>query len=194
MSHHVIITGTGRAGTTFLMQLLTALGFDTGFTKDTPIDINARAGLEKILNYEDAPYIVKSPFFCDHMKEVLENKNFIIDHVIIPVRDIKAAALSRKRVVERTKSNLPPSKITGGLWGTDNFEKQEDILLNKFYNLMLALSASKVPLILLQYPKLIKDRIYLFEKLLPILPSDLTVSMFLNAFDETVKPEWINAT
>ena len=29
--HKVIITGTGRAGTTFLMQLLTAIGLDTGF-------------------------------------------------------------------------------------------------------------------------------------------------------------------
>ena len=29
--HHVIITGTGRSGTTLLIQLLTELGLDTGF-------------------------------------------------------------------------------------------------------------------------------------------------------------------
>lgn len=29
--HHIIISGTGRAGTTFLVQLLTELELDTGF-------------------------------------------------------------------------------------------------------------------------------------------------------------------
>lgn len=29
---HIIISGTGRAGATFLVQLFTALGIDTGFT------------------------------------------------------------------------------------------------------------------------------------------------------------------
>ncbi len=33
--HKVIITGTGRAGTTFLVQLLTELGLDTGYTRRT---------------------------------------------------------------------------------------------------------------------------------------------------------------
>ena len=28
---HVVITGTGRAGTTFLIEVLTILGLDTGF-------------------------------------------------------------------------------------------------------------------------------------------------------------------
>ena len=31
--HKVIITGTGRAGTTFLVQLLTEMGLDTGYTR-----------------------------------------------------------------------------------------------------------------------------------------------------------------
>ena len=29
--HKLVITGTGRAGTTFLVQLLTELGLDTGY-------------------------------------------------------------------------------------------------------------------------------------------------------------------
>jgi hypothetical protein len=75
---HVVITGTGRAGTTFLVQLLTCLGLDTGFDINTmevlptartahigsmglsPI---ARAGLEMDIRHAQAPYIVKSPFF-----------------------------------------------------------------------------------------------------------------------------------
>ena len=44
--HHIIISGTGRAGTTFLVQLLTELGLDTGFPKGQKIDQNSSAGLE----------------------------------------------------------------------------------------------------------------------------------------------------
>jgi hypothetical protein len=65
---HVIISGTGRAGTTFLVQLLTELGLDTGLT-DSHTDIfeNCNAGMEKDLREPDAPYIVKSPFLCDYL-------------------------------------------------------------------------------------------------------------------------------
>ena len=60
---HVVISGTGRARTTFPIQLLIHLGLDTGF------DVNAielfpiaRAGFEKDIRDAKAPYIVKSPF------------------------------------------------------------------------------------------------------------------------------------
>lgn len=46
-SNQVIISGTGRAGTTFLIQLLTCLGFDTGFANvEAAIDPNCNAGME----------------------------------------------------------------------------------------------------------------------------------------------------
>jgi hypothetical protein len=45
--HHVIISGTGRAGTTFLGQLLTALKLDTGFYNPfADIDPISNAGME----------------------------------------------------------------------------------------------------------------------------------------------------
>ena len=54
---HVVITGTGRAGTTFLVELLTALGMDTGYDVDdlpTRKSTVARAGLE----HEDRKSVV----------------------------------------------------------------------------------------------------------------------------------------
>ena len=33
MSNKILITGTGRCGTTFLIKLFTFLGFDTGYDK-----------------------------------------------------------------------------------------------------------------------------------------------------------------
>jgi hypothetical protein len=55
----IIIAGTGRAGTTFLVQMLTALGFGTGFARDQSfqeVDEISHSGLEKALVDEDNPY------------------------------------------------------------------------------------------------------------------------------------------
>lgn len=46
---HIIISGTGRAGTTFLVQYLTAVGLNTGFSIEEAVnnaDHISHAGLE----------------------------------------------------------------------------------------------------------------------------------------------------
>jgi hypothetical protein len=59
--HHTVISGTGRAGTTFLVELFTNLKIDTGFSKDelkTFKFSNCNAGLErKMMN--DSYYLYK---------------------------------------------------------------------------------------------------------------------------------------
>jgi hypothetical protein len=62
VNHHCLISGTGRAGTTFLVVLLTRLGLDTGFAEETMmIDEIARAGLEHAFIEPTSPYLIKSP-------------------------------------------------------------------------------------------------------------------------------------
>ena len=64
----VLITGTGKSGTTFLVHLLTALEFDTGFNlgnlKDFMIE-RSFGGLEIPIRgkyaQEKTPYIIKNP-------------------------------------------------------------------------------------------------------------------------------------
>src|SRR5258706_14981308 len=70
--HHIIISGTGRAGTTFLIQLLTELGLDTGFPKGLTLDLNSRAGMELDIRDPHAPYVIKSPWLCDYLDDVLK--------------------------------------------------------------------------------------------------------------------------
>ena len=61
--NHFVITGTGRTGTTFLIELLTNLGLETGFR---PAELsskkskNARAGFEHDMRSKDCPYIIKA--------------------------------------------------------------------------------------------------------------------------------------
>jgi acetyl esterase/lipase len=202
---HVVITGTGRAGTTFLVQLLTYLGLDTGFTPqdvDKHVRTTSRAGLEHDIRDDSAPYIVKSPWFCDHGAQVLKRDDILIEHVFIPMRNLRAAAESRRYVQETTASEvspisrlvsrLKPSWVHGGLWHTSRQGEQEDVLLRQLYRLALALSESSVPVTFMHYPTVVKDSAYLYAKLAPVL-GDITPDQFDVAFQRVVRPEWVHS-
>lgn len=187
--NHILITGTGRAGTSFLVQLLTYLGIDTGFCKETivsELDQIGRAGLEYDIRNKNCPYVVKSPWFCDYADEVLCNKDINIEHVFIPIREIEQAAESRRFVTRNGGEK-------GGLWHTNSNKigDQEIILLNQIYKLMLALSSNNIPITLVNYPELTQKPEYLFEKLKPVLKT-ITYPDFLQAFNITVRPNLVN--
>src|SRR5688572_24304601 len=107
--HHIIISGTGRSGTTFLVQLFTSLGLDTGFPDPTSAVLaNCNGGMEWNIRDPNAPYIVKSPWLCDSLDEILEQGDVVVDHALIPVRELYAAAESRRDVSRRTDHALFP--------------------------------------------------------------------------------------
>lgn len=202
---HVVITGTGRAGTTFLVELLTHLGLDTGYAIDTLADRKdprARAGLEHDIRKDDSPYIVKSPSFCDYADEVLARKEIAIDHVFIPMRDLNAAAESRRfvkasavaewSIVQRILHTFYRRRVRGGLWHTQRASDQETVLADQLYKLVLALSATNIPVTLLRFPRIIKDRAYLQEKLAPML-AGVTADQFDAAFQAVVRPDLAHA-
>ena len=170
MRNHVVITGTGRAGTTFLVELLTHIGLDTGFTVgNIPVfkNIYCNAGLEHNLRSEDPPYIVKDPAFCDYCDQILENKGIDIERVYIPVRDLSESAESRRRIASG-------GTLAGGLWGTDSMEPgdQELALAEKQQNLLLNLAKTQIPVVFIHYPLMLKDAEYLFDKLIDLLWTD----------------------
>jgi hypothetical protein len=209
LKHHVIITGTGRTGTTFLVELLTNLGLDTGFsTKDIPFKKRkeARAGLEHDLRRKGRafPYIVKNPMFCDYAEEIICRDDIIIEHIFVPIRELHAAAESRRYVTKVNISNEPiwkrlkytirPKLYAGGLLHTRSMEpgKQEDILLKRLYKLMFVLSDKTIPITFMRYPRIVKDCRYLFSKLKPIL-KNITFKSFSEAFNKTVQPKLIHS-
>lgn len=129
MRNHVVITGTGRAGTIFLIELLTKLGLDTGFAKDDLAFHKhelSHGGLERDIRKDDCPFVVKSPWFCDYVEEVLAREDIAIDHVFIPIRDLHGAAESRRNISSRKVKD-------GGLWNTKSHKpgEQESILAGK---------------------------------------------------------------
>jgi len=189
--HHTIISGTGRAGTTFLVKLLTNLGLDTGYSLwDLHVWANCNAGLERDLRAEDAPYIVKSPWICDTIDEVAADPRIVIDYAIIPMRTLEAAAESR-RYVERTSDRDQfegPGGLPGGLWHTDDPARQEGVLARQFHKLMVGLAKTEARIILLHYPRLTHDPVYLAEKLAPLVGD----RPFLDVFRKTVDPTLVH--
>lgn len=204
---HVMITGTGRAGTTFLVELLTHLGLDTGFSADSVEQKKhrlGRAGLEHDIRKDDSPYIVKSPWFCDYAEEVISRDDILIEHIFVPIRDLHAAAESRRHVSEtglsnrtflaRLKSLIKPKQFAGGVVHVNSSDsvKQEDVLLKQLYKLMLAISDAEIPVTLIRYPRLTKDSSYLFGKLKPVL-QEIEFQSFQDTFNKVVRPDLVNS-
>lgn len=200
-----MITGTGRARTTFLVELFTHLGLETGFGTD---DIASnkfkivRAGLEHDLRNNGCPYIVKSPHFCDYSNDVLRQDDIVIEHVFIPIKDLQAAAESRRYVskagvkelslAQRIKLMIRPGGVAGGLWHTNKPEEQEEILLKQVYKLVLALSDTNIPVTLMHYPRITQDNQYLFSKLKPVLPN-IELELLCDTFNNVVRPELVHS-
>src|SRR5882724_11244440 len=141
-SHKVIITGTGRAGTTFLVRLFTELGLDTGYTRDNwqkDYFAHCNAGLEHELNDPKAPYIVKNPGLCESLESELRNGRVAIDLAIIPVCELDAAASSRIRI-GGTNGAVP-----GGLLGTSDPAHQKGVLAELFHRLVYTLVSHDIP-------------------------------------------------
>ena len=188
---HVIISGTGRAGTTFLVQLLTRLGLDTGYQADTiEVSLLARAGLEMDILAPTAPYIVKSPNLCDLVEEVLAS-SVRIEHAIIPIRQFDAAAASRAYVQKITTGSADGKTVVGGLWRTDKADEQVSVLRVKFTKLIEVLVRHDIPMTFLSYPRLVRDPDYLYGKL-QFLLADIDLATFRKTFDELVRPEWVH--
>jgi hypothetical protein len=202
MRHHVIITGTGRTGTSFLVQLLTRLGLDTGFKLNelnSKLDPIGRAGLESNIREDSAAYVVKSPNISNYIHEILEDPEIKLDLVIIPIRDIEEATESRVKV---SKDNLKQKGVLGQIFGskrghaggmikTSDPEKQQFILLRSLSHLLVECAKHDQPIALLHYPKLMDEPTYLYRKLKPIL-GEISEKDFLLAHKEMLRPDWVS--
>src|SRR5271166_3597236 len=98
---HVLIAGTGRAGTSFLVRYLTELGLDTELSRQGAAaawDETANAGLETVPlagQAWDLPYVLKFPWTDQLIDQILDDGVIRLDTVIVPVRDLNEAATSR---------------------------------------------------------------------------------------------------
>jgi hypothetical protein len=187
--HKVIISGTGRCGTTFLVHLLTELGLDTGISArnwDRKYYEHSNAGLEHDLLDPVTPYIVKNPALCETLPAALATGRFVIDHAYVPIRELGAAAASRADVGGGNGS------VAGGLWGTSDAASQRAVLAEMFHGLLHTLAANDIPHTLILFPRMVSDPDYTFGKL-GFLLNGTSREGFRKAFDRVASPSLVHS-
>jgi hypothetical protein len=210
MKHHLLIAGTGRAGTSLLVRFLNELGLETHIAvhqDGSGWDDNANAGLEdKLLRGGAAPYVVKSPWLFQSIDEVLLSQDIAIDGVIVPVRDLSEAASSRTilelqnihRSQEWFSEEAAPWKAWGStpggmLYSLDPLD-QARLLAVGFHHLVERLVTAEVPVFLLAFPKFTEDPLYLYRCLKACLPANVTEQDAIAAHGRIVDPGKVRVT
>jgi len=175
---HLLIGGTGRAGTTLLVRYFTALGFDTGFSAEDVaqrVDPISHGGLEHSLGRTvgrggQLPYVAKSPYFGEHLGEYLERGELRVRCFILPMRDLFDAAESRRNVSRRAAlAGKDPDRHPGGVIKAKQRRGQEQKLAVQFYTLLHGLVSHDVPVRFLRFPEFATGEQSLFEALEPLL-------------------------
>jgi hypothetical protein len=185
----IVITGTGRSGTTLLVQLLDALGLDTGLAegKLTRYAHGVRAGLECRVDDPDAPRVVKDMTLGFRMRSLLEAGEVQIAHVLLPSRRLDVAVASRVRAAGYGKQPFRP----GGLTGTLHATEQEEVLVRMRHEITSALDDFGVPYTELEFPRFALDATYAFECLSFLVPT-ATPADVARALEECVRPDLIH--
>tara|TARA_B100000902_G_scaffold271962_1_gene257908 strand:- start:69 stop:614 length:546 start_codon:yes stop_codon:yes gene_type:complete len=173
----ILITGTGRSGTTFLIKIFSFLDFDTGFNINNYkkyIHSNCNSGMEN--PYNAKPYILKSPGFMSDIEKIVKNKeNITIKTVIIPIRDFKTSA----------KSRVKHGRRPGGLWGANDELSQINFYKNILTNYIYISTKYDINTIFVDFDRMINDKKYLFNKLKNILDEkNINFKTFSDAYDE----------
>jgi hypothetical protein len=156
----IVITGTGRAGTTLLVAMLTDLGLDTGYRPGIVPELRA-GGLETNIEKPNAPRVIKAPGLSTRMRSLLDEGKVAIEHVIIPMRDLDVAAASRVRVAQYGRA----LGVRGGYTGTRRASGQRDVLANMFYELVFTVAQFDLPHTFLAFPRFAHDWKYTYDKL-----------------------------
>lgn len=200
---HILIGGTGRAGTTLLVQYFTALGFDTGFTLDRArreVDPISSGGLEHslgrtVLRGHRLPYVAKSPSYGEQLGELIDSGSLTVQCFIVPMRPLSAAAMSRQRVSEEAgRAGLDPTGHPGGVLGDSTDERsQRRRLAARFYELLRVAAVHEISVYLLDFPAFVMRENYLFERLAPLLTTHgVTVEQSARALASVAEPELIH--
>jgi hypothetical protein len=205
---HILIGGTGRAGTTLLVQWFTVLGFDTGFSVSealTRADPISHGGLEHSLGRTlgagaRLPYVAKSPWLGPKLGGYLDDGQLRVRAAIVPLRNLHDAAESRRQVSSRAEeAGHNPERHPGGVVGAGRAgtraaaKRQERLLARRFYELVQTLVSYDVPIYFLRFPEFARGQQDPFLALKPLLESHgVTHDEAQQAMVKVLRPELIH--
>ena len=185
----IVITGTGRAGTTLLVQILDELGLDTGLAegKLSAYGPTARAGFESRIDDPDAPTVVKDMTLGFRFREVLDHCDVAIGHVLLPDRRLDIAAASRVRAAGYGSRPFRRGALTGTLRATE----QEEVLAGMRAEIVAVLEERGIPHTFIDFPRFATDATYTHDRLRPVVP-DASLADVERALRQTVRPDMIH--
>lgn len=204
---HLLIAGTGRAGTSFLVKYLSELGLDTHLSRhgaQAYWDEQAHAGLEDMPLVGDdrsLPYVVKSPYAYQFIDALLARDDIQLDGVIIPIRDLIEAASSRSLTeiqhLQRSVPWLPQLDKTweqwaltpGGVVYSLNVLDQARLLALGFHHLVQRLTRAGIRISFVHFPEMIGDADYLFRQLQCFLPHTVSIETARTAHARIANPD-----
>jgi len=160
------------------MHLLTCLGIDTGFTPEECVEHLNRSGVNGGIEhgFDAKCRVIKNPAYIRNKKVF----DYDIERVIIPFRDIKDSA----------RSMASNGHGYGGLWkGIKTIEDQLGILLIALATFRAETIKRDIPVTYINFPEMIHDPDYLYEKLNPIF--NLPYRDFLREFHTIADPSKI---
>lgn len=174
----ILITSTGRSGTTFVTLIYIFLDQSVNYTKETyAIELAyffvTNCGLEGDYNCEST--VVKNPNFLYKIAEIKKHVN--IKHIVFPWRDFKQSAISRAIISQRTPN--------GGLWNAIDVDSQIDFYKKSYKKFLLDTTRYRIPVIYLDFENFTQDPYYLYKKLKPTFlpdPDAITFDKFLLAY------------
>jgi hypothetical protein len=111
---HLLIAGTGRSGTSALVQYLTRLGLETHLSKNSESrqwSNASQSGFEDIpmsAIASELPYVIKFPWAYEFIEDLLVEPQIELEAVILPMRDLMKAAASRTIVQLRAVHDHAP--------------------------------------------------------------------------------------
>jgi len=198
-----VITGTGRAGTSFLMAVLTTLGLPTGFSKGAVKELQSawHAGFERknlpaclckggpnlCLHFNQDKQIIKSP-------QLAQQNQFPIwlappvrglSNVIVPMRSSNETALSR------AANAVGPGGFSLGATDHKSQQYADEHLLS---TLLVELSKWDIPVTLLNYPRHVQDAHYSAQKLAwLLLRHNISEQAFVSVHSSLQHLSWVHS-
>ncbi len=173
----IAIAGPGRSGTSFLVSLLNAWGFVTPDV-DTDWNETAQAGLEYRLGRNSPFDVDKDPFAFNYLHQLTDDELAQYSVLIVPIRDIRHAAMSRS--VQERFSVMSSGDLDLWAWDTYGtvaggavFDTRvsgiQEVLREGLWRLLEVASKRGIPIVILNFPRIVSDFDYLWSQLAPFV-------------------------
>lgn len=167
ITNKIVVTGTGRCGTSFLMQLLTNCGLNTGYSREEAETSIARidglnAGIEHgTLNDRTfkSEYI-KNPNWLTIENFTLLKKTHHIERVLLLIRDFEAVAKSKEYMHSTTHGSYGGFSL-----GATDIDSQRVANALALYVFIEHISRIGVKFTIINFNKMMSSPNYLYGKL-----------------------------